>query len=93
MDIASFFLMGDRRRSISPGCQIRCQAVLPAAWKGGAASSTQGEISAKAEGPLSLGWKIPLGTNPGRYVIPIDLDYGDWQLPRFSEAIVDVEAG
>jgi hypothetical protein len=33
---------------------------------------------------------VPADAQPGRYVIPIDLVYGDRPLPEFTEAIVVV---
>ena len=33
---------------------------------------------------------IPTHARPGRYVLPIDVRYGERYLPQFAEAIIDV---
>jgi len=33
---------------------------------------------------------VPRDAKPGRHVVPVDLRYGPWELPQFSEAIVVV---
>jgi glyoxylase-like metal-dependent hydrolase (beta-lactamase superfamily II) len=69
-----------------------CRAVLPRAW--GAAQKptrrTRAQVAAKTEGRLRLSFPVPRDVKPGRYVIPIDLRYADWDLPQFTEAIVVV---
>ncbi|NQT40511.1 MAG: hypothetical protein HQ581_23665, partial [Planctomycetes bacterium] len=69
---------------------VACRAILPSAWGAGATEWTRGEIPAKTEGPLPLSLTIPPATKPGRYVIPIDVDYPPWTLPQWTEAIVVV---
>jgi glyoxylase-like metal-dependent hydrolase (beta-lactamase superfamily II) len=75
------------------------RAVVPRAWSKALAPSPDShenitwsriEISAKTDGELVLQFKAPAGVQPGRYVIPIDLRYGSWDLPQFTEAIVIV---
>ena len=59
-------------------------AVLPylnAEWKGT-------DVSAKREGEIALRLRVPESAKPGRYVIPVDLQYGSWSLPQFTEAIL-----
>lgn len=67
-----------------------CRAVLPKAWGGAVTEWSSADVPAKAEKPLSLTLPIPAGTPPGRYVVPIDIKHGPWDLPQFAEAIVDV---
>jgi len=75
------------------------RAVLPRAWGGAAASSPASadttnwsikEVPAKADGEVVVRFEVAAGARPGRYVIPIDVRYGSWDLPQFTEAIVVV---
>lgn len=68
-----------------------CRAVLPTAWKTTPTVWSKASIAAKAQGKLSLSLAVPADANPGRYVIPIDVRYGERSLPQFTEAIVVVE--
>ena len=63
---------------------------MPEALGGGTTPWIEGEAAAKTEHPLPLSLPIPASAPPGRYVIPIDVKHGPWQLPQFTEAIVDV---
>ena len=79
-----------------------CRAILPRAWtrtdaEGSRRSSRDSEnatewkrakIPAKKQGEVALRLRVPEGVKPGRYVIPVDLQYGTWTLPQFTEAIV-----
>jgi glyoxylase-like metal-dependent hydrolase (beta-lactamase superfamily II) len=67
-----------------------CRAVLPRAWGGGATDWTAAEIQAKTEGALRLSLSVPSATPPGRYVIPVDVRHGPWDLPQFGEAVLVV---
>ena len=70
----------------------RCRPVLPRAWAGGrAADWAEATIAAKTEGSVALSFRVPPGTKPGRYVVPVDLVYGKRTLPQFTEAIIVVE--
>lgn len=81
--------------------RIACRAVLPRAWMGVDAQHPAtsradpddwpvGEVPAKADGHVRLDVSIPADAKPGRYVIPVDLRFGDRMLPQFQEAIVVV---
>ncbi len=67
-----------------------CRAVLPRTFGGKTTNWVSVEIPAKTEGEVRLSFQVPAGVKPGRYVIPIDLRYGKWVLPQFTEAIVVV---
>jgi glyoxylase-like metal-dependent hydrolase (beta-lactamase superfamily II) len=67
-----------------------CRAVLPIALGGKAAPWAEAQIPAKAEEPVPLALRIPPDAPPGRYVVPVDVKYGPWQLPQFAEAIIEV---
>lgn len=82
-------------------CKAACRAVLPRAWgatvpaaMGVAAPAgpgwTTAEVPSKRDGRLRFSFRIPAHVGPGRYVIPVDLFYGDRALPQFTEAIVVV---
>lgn len=71
--------------------EAACQAEPPRSWKRNAGLATLravGSVSGGKEGRLALRVPIPAGVSPGRYVIPIDVQYGDRRLPQFTEAIV-----
>ena len=47
-----------------------------------------GQAPAKSEGRVRVSFRVPEQSPRGRYVIPVDLTYGDRDLPQFTEAIV-----
>ncbi len=67
-----------------------CRAVLPRAWGGGTSAWAAVEIPARREGEAELSFRVPEKAAAGRYVVPIDVVYGDRELPQFAEAIVVV---
>ncbi len=48
------------------------------------------EVPAKSEHRLRIVFRVPPEATPGRHVVPVDVKYGQWNLPQFDEAIVDV---
>ncbi len=68
-----------------------CRAVLPRAWGGAATDWSKAEVPAKTEKAVPLSLPVPGDAQPGRYVVAIDVRFGDWDLPQFAEAIVTVE--
>jgi len=70
----------------------RCRAVPPIAWRGGKKSGNGSWVSAsvpaKTESELELTLPVPADAAPGRYVVPVDIQYGNRSLPQFTEAIV-----
>ena len=70
--------------------QAVCRAVVPRAFNGAASGWTSAEVAAKAEGEVPLSLRLPPDVPPGRYVIPVDVRYGKWTLPQFTEAVVVV---
>ncbi|HYW80257.1 MAG TPA: MBL fold metallo-hydrolase, partial [Thermoguttaceae bacterium] len=72
---------------------VACRVVLPRAWGGSTDPATQWtgtEVSGKSDGQLRITVSIPRSAPPGRYVLPIDIRYGERRLPQFTEAIVVV---
>ncbi len=70
-----------------------CRAVLPRAWSGGRSKDTawaKTDIPAKKDGEVLLELRVPDDAPPGRHVIPVDLRYGPWDLPQFTEGVVVV---
>jgi len=67
-----------------------CRATLPAAWGGTATDWKTADVPAKTEKGLSLTLQIPAGAAAGRYVVPIDVKHGSYDLPQFAEAVVEV---
>jgi glyoxylase-like metal-dependent hydrolase (beta-lactamase superfamily II) len=67
-----------------------CRAVLPKAVANRATEWVEASLPAKAETPLAISFRLPASVRPGRYVIPIDVKHGPWDLPQFAEAIIDV---
>jgi hypothetical protein len=39
---------------------------------------------------MALRLRIPGKVQPGRHVIAVDLRYGSWTLPQFTEAIIAI---
>ena len=67
--------------------------VLPRAWgnpTGEAAQWSSTTVSGKSDCQLRLPVSIPRDVVPGRYVLPIDVQYGERLLPQFTEMIVVV---
>ena len=67
---------------------LACRAVLPRAWRGGTTDWTHVEAASKTDARARLTLPVPPGAAPGRYVIPVDIQYADRDLPQFTEAIV-----
>jgi hypothetical protein len=61
--------------------RVACRTVLPRAWT---------PAFAKAEGRVRLSFRVPDEAPSGRHVIPVDVVYGDRDLPQFAEAIVAI---
>ena len=68
-----------------------CRAVLPSAWGRKATEWAATGIASRKDGEMNLAFRIPPDAKPGRTIIPVDLKYGEWDLPQFTEAIVVVE--
>lgn len=74
-----------------------CRPVLPRVWPAAPAKPGSDDgwvrrtIPSKTDGRLPLVLDVPPRIAPGRYVIPVDLRYGDRLLPQFTEAIVVIE--
>ncbi|MHC4179875.1 MAG: hypothetical protein ACYSWU_20405, partial [Planctomycetota bacterium] len=67
-----------------------CRAVLPRAFGGQPTGWVEARLPSKTEKDLPLVFRVPTGARRGRYVIPIDVKYGPWNLPQLAEAIVDI---
>lgn len=83
-----------------------CRLNLPLAWQeapavpaatahaaGATADWPSAEIPAKTEHAIRLTAAVPPSAAPGRYVLPIDLLFGDRLLPQVAHAIVEVAPG
>jgi glyoxylase-like metal-dependent hydrolase (beta-lactamase superfamily II) len=68
----------------------RCRAVLPSPWGSEPTDWSRAQIPAGDEGSLSLSVALPAELAPGRLVIPVDVQHGDWNLPQFREAIIEI---
>jgi hypothetical protein len=73
--------------------RVACRTVLPRAWTPAGAQGAGGEwvradVAAKAEGRVRLSFRVPDETPGGRHVIPVDVVYGNRDLPQFTEGIV-----
>jgi len=67
-----------------------CRLVCPRSLGGRHGNWHTLELAAKTEGRIELECPLPAGVPAGRHVIVVDVEFGDRQLPRFAEAIVDV---
>ena len=75
--------------STEPRCAT-CRAVFPDAWGPVAADFARIIVPPKREGAVSLRWRVPRNVQQGRYVVPVDVIYGDRFLPQIAEAIIQV---
>jgi hypothetical protein len=66
--------------------RVRARVVLPE----GATAWAEGEAAAKADVTLDLTVPVPADAS-GRRVLPIDVVYGRWDLPQFTETIFAVQ--
>ena len=78
-----------RRAAILALCAILS---TPLGLSGAFATPATPEIAAKQDGHVKLTFRVDPSIVPGRYVIPIDVRYGRWTLPEWTEAIVVVGA-
>jgi glyoxylase-like metal-dependent hydrolase (beta-lactamase superfamily II) len=69
--------------------EAACRAVVPRGWTA-PSEWTKIEVPAKTEGTLRLSLRVAPDAPPGRRVIPVDVRYGPWTLPQYTEAIVVV---
>ena len=69
---------------------VACRTAPPRAWlpAGAPGDWVRGEVPAKAEGRVRLSLGIPESSPSGRYVIPVDVVYGDRDLPQFTECVL-----
>jgi hypothetical protein len=80
--------------------KVSCRLILPGALngKGTIPVWTKADLNdwssikipAMSDGRIRLSFTIPAGVKSGRYVIPVDLQYSHWNLPQFTEAIVEI---
>ncbi len=67
-----------------------CRAVLPKSWRLAPTDWAIAEVASKQDGRLRITFEVPASLEPGRYVVPVDIRYGPFDLPQFTEAIVVV---
>jgi glyoxylase-like metal-dependent hydrolase (beta-lactamase superfamily II) len=70
--------------------QAACRGLLHPVTSGRPTEWRRAEIAAKSEQEVRLSLIVPRDTAPGRHVLSIDVCYGPWDLPQFTEAIVVV---
>ena len=68
--------------------QAACRGLLHPATSGRPTEWRRDEIAAKSEKEIRLSLAVPDDAAPGRHVLSIDVRYGPWDLPQFTEAIV-----
>ncbi|MHB1295169.1 MAG: MBL fold metallo-hydrolase [Anaerolineae bacterium] len=69
---------------------VQARLVRPQAWGSDACPWGSVEIPAKGEEAVTLIMSIPEGAPAGRYVLPVDVVYGDQRLPQWAETVVVV---
>jgi glyoxylase-like metal-dependent hydrolase (beta-lactamase superfamily II) len=75
----------------SPRTQATAARVnLPRAWGGGQSTWQEVSIAGSQDGEVRFCCAVPEKVAPGRYVLVVDLRHGPWELPQFTEAIVEV---
>jgi hypothetical protein len=70
--------------------RVACRGLLHPAVSRRPTEWRRAEIAAKSEQEVRLSLAVPRDDAPGRHVLSIDLRYGPWDLPQFTEAIVVV---
>jgi hypothetical protein len=70
--------------------QAACRGLLHPATSGRPTEWRRAEIAAKSEQEIRLSLAVPGDAAPGRHVLSIDVRFGPWDLPQFTEAIVMV---
>jgi hypothetical protein len=70
--------------------QAACRGLLHPATPGQPTPWRSAQVAAKSEQRIPLSLVVPPDAAPGRHVLTIDLRYGPWDLPQFTEAIVVV---
>lgn len=82
-----------------------CRAALPRGWAprnvsaGGHAQSrpaadtgwARHNVAAGVDDEVTIVVDVPVNASPGRYIVPIDVQYGSWSLPQFTECVVVLE--
>jgi len=71
--------------------KCRGRVVPPKSLGGTPGPWVETEIPAKQQASLPLAVAIPADVPAGRYVAPVDLLYGPWDLPQFTEMILEVK--
>lgn len=72
--------------------QAAVRAILPTSWGAEATPWTEAVVPAKTEQGLAIEVPIPAAVSSGRYVLPIDVRFGSWDLPQFAEVVLQVES-
>ena len=70
--------------------QAACRGLLHPPTSAGPTEWRLAEIPAKSEQEVRLSLVVPRDAAPGRHVLSLDVRYGPWDLPQFTEAIVVV---
>ncbi len=69
---------------------LACRAIPPRVWQIGPTDWSRAEAPAKRDGRARLVLAVPANVPPGRYVVPVDVNYAEHDLPQFTEAILVV---
>ncbi len=69
---------------------LQARLVPPPSWRQPASPWVSTEVAAKSDGRVTLAIPIPAQVLAGRHVVAIDVRYGPWDLPQFTEAIIVV---
>lgn len=69
---------------------LKCRVAPSQALQSSNSEWTRIEAKPKSEVVTHLTLALPAGMSPGRYVISIDIQYGERDLPQFTEAVIAV---
>lgn len=76
----------------SPTAQrFAARLVSPREWRMPGATMAETTVPARADGAVILGLSIPAGVQPGKYVLPLDVEFSDFVMPQITEAVVVVQ--
>jgi len=71
--------------------RVECRPVPPRSWQA-VTLSRSATLPAKSEGRIAFDLAVPVGTQPGRWVVPVEVVYSRKRLGQFAEAVVAVKS-
>lgn len=67
-----------------------CRVALPTTWGGQRSEWASRQVRGKTERAIELSIAVPSNASPGRYVLTLDVQLAERELPDFTECLIDV---